>query len=459
MSSNISNTRKAVNPIAIPGRLARLLKTFRSDEQGTVAMTFGLMTVTMVMMMGAAVDTGRWLHAHSQTKSAVDAAVLAGARTLQLTGGNTAAALTSARAFYKSNVKSRGQVHGDSIDFTVNDNATAVRAKGTAYINTPFLSIANIPNLPLWKDSGSEYSEAATSLGSGKDGNLEISIMLDTTGSMGGQKITDLKVAAKDLIDIILPDSGSAVPARIALAPFAETVRPGSTYLSQVRGAKPATMKAKDSRGNTITYKLTECVSERSGSAAYTDAAPGTALVAPVYTKSGSCTPGAVIQPLTSDKAKLTAVIDTLTPSGGTAGHLGSAWAWYLLSPKWSSIWSGDSEPADYSDKGVKKIAILMTDGEYNTQYDSTGVMTSTSGKAAVNGASPTQALSVCANMKAEGIEVYTVGFDLEDANAIQTLKTCASNAETAYIAQNGAELRNAFRDIAIKLSPLHLTN
>ncbi|MEQ1718413.1 MAG: pilus assembly protein [Hyphomicrobium sp.] len=461
MSSNTSNTLTPVNSALTCCERVRLcFAAFGDDQRGTVAMIFGLMAVTMVMMMGAAVDTGRWLHAHSQTKAAVDSAVLAGARSLQVTGGDTAAALTLARSYYKSNVQSRPQVKADSIDFAVSDGGKAIRATGTAFINTPFLALANIKRLALWKEGGSEYSQASTMLGGGRDQALEISIMLDVTGSMGGQKIADLKDAANDLVDIILPDSDTAAPAKIALAPFAETVRPGAAYLTQVRGTKPATVKVKDSRGNFQTYKLTDCVSERSGSAAYTDAAPaGGNLMGAVYSKSGSCTPGAAIQPLTADKSKLTTAINAMTASGGTAGHLGSAWAWYLLSPNWSSLWTGDSQPASYSDTGVKKIAILMTDGEYNTQYDATGVMTSTSGKAALNGASATQALSVCANMKAEGIEVYTVGFALNDANAIQTLRTCASNAGTAYVAQDGAQLRNAFRDIAIKLSPIHLTN
>lgn len=162
--------------------------------------------------------------------------------------------------------------------------------------------------------------------------------------------------------------------------------------------------------------------------------------------------------PLTSDKSQLNSLIDSLTANGGTAGHLGSAWAWYLLSPKWSNVWTNDNRPANYDDPDVKKIAILMTDGEYNTQYDANGLMTSTNNTSPLNGSSDNQARSVCTKMKAAGIEVYTVGFALTDSRAIQTLQLCASDASTAYLAEDGEQLRNVFRDIAIKLSPLHLT-
>lgn len=433
------------------------LDAFNGDERGTVAVLFGLMSVAMVMMIGGAVDMGRWMHAYSQTKAAVDSAVLAGTRTLQVSGGDTALALTTARNFYKANVKARPSIKGDNIDFQVTSAGTGIVATGKAYISTPFLAVASIPRLVLWKEGGSNASEAVSEIGGGNGQQLEISMMLDTTGSMSGEKLADLKAAAKDLVNIVLPEGGSDV--RVAIAPFAESVRPGSAYLNRVRGSRPSSIRLRDKNGRQTTYSLTSCVSERAGAAAYTDDAPdGANVLGAVYSQSGSCTPGAQIMPLTSNKSQLNGLINSLTASGGTAGHLGSAWAWYLLSPKWANVWSNDSKPANYDDPDVKKIAILMTDGEYNTQYDANGLMTSTNNTSPLNGAANSQARSVCANMKAAGIEVYTVGFGLTDNSAIQTLQQCASDASTAYLAEDGEQLRNVFRDIAIKLSPLHLT-
>ena len=94
---------------------------------------------------------------------------------------------------------------------------------------------------------------------------------------------------------------------------------------------------------------------------------------------------------------------------GATAGHLGTAWAWYLLSPNWASLFDKDNQPAAYDDLKrtigkaktplLRKIAVLMTDGEYNTQYSSTD--------------SNTQARAICDEMKKTGIEVFTVGFEI----------------------------------------------
>ena len=56
-----------------------------------------------------------------------------------------------------------------------------------------------------------------------------------------------------------------------------------------------------------------------------------------------TCEPGATIVPLTSDRDKLKDAIDEFKASGTTAGQLGTAFAWYLLSPNWSDVWREDS--------------------------------------------------------------------------------------------------------------------
>src|SRR5262249_47712992 len=72
--------------------------------------------------------------------------------------------------------------------------------------------------------------------GNSDDGtNLEISMMLDVTGSMGGQPILDLKSAAKDLIDIVVWGDQSKYTSRVALAPFAPAVNVGK-YFTAITG-------------------------------------------------------------------------------------------------------------------------------------------------------------------------------------------------------------------------------
>jgi hypothetical protein len=219
------------------------------------------------------------------------------------------------------------------------------------------------------------------------------------------------------------------------------------------------------------------CAAERTGAQAYTDAAPvDTAVLGRVYNPAGACQPTNAVVPLSNDKVHLKSVVDSFVATGSTAGHIGTAWAWYMLSPNWASVLPAGSHPASYSvlsqrnEDGkpvLEKIAVLMTDGEYNTQYCSSGIRDRNSNGSsnqlgtctAANGSSATQARALCTAMKAKGITVYTVGFQIAaGSEAAQTLSQCATDPGKAYMAENGEELKQSFRSIALKISDLYLS-
>jgi von Willebrand factor type A domain len=173
-----------------------------------------------------------------------------------------------------------------------------------------------------------------------------------------------------------------------------------------------------------------------------------------------TCNPSNAIVPLTSDRTKLKNAIDAFTVSGSTAGHLGTAFAWYLLSPNWSNVWPAESKPALYGTPKLKKIAILMTDGEYNTLL---GEQYSDGSSQATTALS--NAKSLCSGMKLKllpidpNIEIYTVGFKLNTSASKAMLKNCATSEDHYYETTSGDGLKSAFRDIALKISRLRLTN
>jgi Flp pilus assembly protein TadG len=448
------------------------LARFATDRSGNVAVLLALSMVVLMLAIGAAVDIGRWLHARDQTIAAVDAAVLAGGRALQTNQKDQAGAIAAAQKYYAQNVTSRLPVTDDSVSFTVADNGMAMTASGTAYIKTPFLQFANIDKLPLLSTSQTQFSKAELAVGGNGGENIEIGLMLDVTGSMAGQKLEDLKAAANDLIDIVIWDDQSKFTSKLAIVPFSEDIRlPTTTARDKARGTGLPSSKTVGSGWNQNTYYLSDCVVERIGSQKYTDAQPKSGqYVLAHYTedytgsgnnKKGKCTlpAGAEVMPLSTDKTALHAKVNGLTAAGGTAGHLGTAWAWYTLSPNWASLWPS-STPAAYGTENLRKIAILMTDGEYNTEYDANGIMVGQTGAgSAANGSSTNQARSLCTGMKEKGITVYTVGFDLGgNKTAIDTLSQCATDPDKYYNADNGEELKEAFRDIALKISKLYLT-
>ncbi len=157
--------------------------------------------------------------------------------------------------------------------------------------------------------------------------------------------------------------------------------------------------------------------------------------------------------PLTDNKALLEAHVDSLTADGGTAGHLGIAWAWYLLSPEWSGIWPAASNPWPWDEPEMAKAVILMTDGDFNTAHTSTGM------------SSFNQAMQLCDAMKQEpyNIQIYTVGFqvprNVQTTNSGETiLEYCASSEGQTFSAASADELETVYKAIAESISDLRIT-
>ena len=148
---------------------------------------------------------------------------------------------------------------------------------------------------------------------------------------------------------------------------------------------------------------------------------------------------------MTNDKTVLHDKITGLVDGGNTAGHVGTAWTYYMLSPNWASALPNGSKPVAYGTANTNKIAILMTDGEYNQEHDSKGVATGSNGAGtSVNGTDlPTQARALCTSMKNSGIEVYTVGFDLGgNQTAINTLSIAQPTRRISTIRRPAMRLR-----------------
>jgi hypothetical protein len=219
----------------------------------------------------------------------------------------------------------------------------------------------------------------------------------------------------------------------------------------------------------TRTFQISTCTSERVGIEAYTDLAPSAAPVGKNYPASNNPCPTQPITPLSSDKTTLKANIDALVTGGSTAGQIGIAWGWYMVAPTWAYLWPGASQPAAYGTANLLKIVVLMTDGAFNTPYCN-GVIAANAGSGsgstsdhincnATNGDPYVQTQSLCTAMKAKGIIVYTVGFDIGDIQAAKdVLANCATGPAYAFLPDTGAELKDSFKSIAQSISNLRLS-
>jgi len=273
-------------------------------------------------------------------------------------------------------------VVSSTLAFAPNSAQTSFTLSAKSWVRTPFLGALNswfqrpsLSGAPA-QCEGNLYgcvtlTTTATSelkTGGESGSNVELALMMDVTGSMCSPctKIDDAKLAAKDLIDIVIWSDQSAYTSKIALAPFAAAVNGGITFAPLMRGTVTANAQGspqvldianaasqptdrwiqfqKASGGNACsgsncTWQIsTKCVTERIGAERYTDAPPSTAYLGKAYFGSGNPDQSCVIanytdpevnsiQPLSNDKTMLKRRIDKLQTGGSTGGHLGTAWA------------------------------------------------------------------------------------------------------------------------------------
>lgn len=152
---------------------------------------------------------------------------------------------------------------------------------------------------------------------------------------------------------------------------------------------------------------------------------------------------------------------------GGTMGHIGLAWGWRTLSPRWAGQWGAHPAPRPYDRSVVEKIAVFMTDGvngfytghapSNDSDYTAYGRLLENSGVTRSNQQDHLDAkmLAVCNGMRQESIEIFTVGFGLgssSSGNQARTLlRDCATSAEHFFNATT-SDLTTHFEKIATNI-------
>jgi Flp pilus assembly protein TadG len=405
-------------------RITPTLRNFHNDQSGMIAPLFGLMLLVLLLATGLSIDTARGIRTSSLASSALDAAALAGAKALR-TSQPTDAELTALVLEYFNTNFQQNSANASVTGITVvpNREEHSVQLVANLRVPTTVMAITGREHIDVRVNAAAIFDVR----------DVEVSMMLDVSGSMSGSKIEDLKVAARDLIEILLP-ADTPHSNRVAIAPFSTAVNAGSLAASISRGT--------DARGRSLPGRHTTCVTERPGAQAFTDASPVTNKL---NRRSAAC-PTSEVLPLTNDLDVLEDAVSDLSAGGMTAGHLGIAWASYLLSPSWASVLPDDSEPVAYDNTDFRKVAILMTDGMFNNFYEP------------ANGDSVTQARALCDEMKLNGLTIYTVGFQVPP-EVVPTLEYCATTPAHFYSAEDGAALRQTFQQIAKRLTGLRLTS
>jgi len=215
---------------------ARLARRMRDDARGNVAMMFGLTLPVLILMTVGGVDIHRASTVRVNLQDALDAATLAAARSPYTT--NTDIQRVGLGAL-KANLKAYPDIilEEAATSFVLNsDNVVIASSK----VDVKTL-VANIFLPPYGKFMDDYLPVGAHSEVDRSSKNIEVGLVLDITGSMGGQRIIDLKAAASQLVDIVVQDVQTPYYTRMAIVPYSVGVNLGS-YANAARGSlTPAT--------------------------------------------------------------------------------------------------------------------------------------------------------------------------------------------------------------------------
>jgi Flp pilus assembly protein TadG len=151
--------------------------------------------------------------------------------------------------------------------------------------------------------------------------------------------------------------------------------------------------------------------------------------------------------------------------AGGTQVHIGMTWGWRTLSST-GPFTAVNGHPLSYTDAtttGWKKVVVLMTDGEeeWPATDNMTGLGQIADGKIGTTNTSTavtnlgTRLSSVCTNMAADNIIIYTIGLGT-GGSSNTALQNCAANGGF-YEAATPSNLTSVFNNIAKSMIALRL--
>lgn len=215
--------------------LLNLIRRFRSDDRGAFMVIFGLLALVLVATSGAVIDFTTIEQARARAQDALDSATLGLQPTIYDNGVDSTT--ISAQALQLVNERLGDTNITASIEgVTIDTAAGMLRLRAQINVPTVFVALVGVTSI-----TANVISEATRGTGA----NIEVALVLDVTGSMGGSKISTLQTATNNLIDTVVKDDQSTAYSKIAIVPFSMGVNVGdhfdaelstSTTIADVRG-------------------------------------------------------------------------------------------------------------------------------------------------------------------------------------------------------------------------------
>ena len=272
--------------------------------------------------------------------------------------------------------------------------------------------------------------------------------------------LATLRTAATNFLNIICRGTTCSSLVKIGIVPFANTVNVGPYGLGKTPSGATYDTPFMNNPNN-LTYGQSSnsrwwgCVLER---AAPQDTQNSQASWKwnmywdTSYSNRNTGCNKSYILPLTSIKSSIQTKINSLQASGNTLSNIGMVWGYRVLSPELPF-----REGTDWADVTVKKVAILMTDGDNNIggSYSAYGPWNT---YRLTDNDLDVRLSTTCQNMKNSGITIYTVVFTSGISSATKNrFRDCATDTSKYYYAPSQANLISTFEQISRELANIHV--
>lgn len=195
------------------------------DESGSLLPMAAIGLVAVAAMVGGGIDMSRAYKAQTRLQAACDAGVLAGRKAVK-TNGFDAAASAEAAAFFANNFNAaEHSASGTAFVPASPDNGLTVTGTASAQVATAIMKVFGFASVPI----------AVTCSASMGVGNSDVTMVLDTTGSMndrlvagGARKIAMLRTAMKNFYDSVNGSiAGGNARVRYAFVPYSQSINVG----------------------------------------------------------------------------------------------------------------------------------------------------------------------------------------------------------------------------------------
>ncbi len=421
-----------------------LLMRFLRNRDGGAAPLLALAALPLMGFVGAAIDFSRAAAVRTSMQAALDATALALSKEAQnLSGADLGqrAHDTFFALFNRPDAIGVAVTHQLSVP---EQGSFVLKITGSGSVDPVFTKLLGQNQIA--------FSATTEVLWGIK--RLNIALVLDNTGSMSSSgKMTNLKLAAHNLLDTLKNAAKQPDDVKVSIVPFAVDVNVGTAHVAAdwidwtdweaANGTCSSTSYSSKSSCQSHGKIWTPhphsvwngCVNDRDQNNDVNNTAPGAGSATKFRAHQAANCP-VPIMPLSNDWTALNAKIDAMTPTGNTNVTIGLAWGYQLVSPV-APFYAPPTAP------DLDKVIVILTDGE-NTQNRWTSSSSSIDSRTS----------KVCDNIKAANIKLYTVR--VIDGNGT-LLKNCATKPSMYYDVDQAIELSSVFSSIAQNLANLRI--